>query len=408
MPAARPASHSVSHGGELMSYLSPSAERVLTHREPLSDSQRDLQASEDHFSDTLDAVNDLVVVHDAETGAILAVNSRVQETFGFSSERMASLTVADLCTGDPPFTPQRAKQLVTQALEEGPQLFEWQTRRQDGEMIWMEVNLKSATIGGRRCVLAVGRDMTERRRAREELQENRDELAASVRYRTAELERANAMLREVLSLQEQERQLVTFEIHDGFVQYVNAAIMQLEAFRARHRAAATGGDAEMLDEGLRLLRKSIAEARRLMYSLRPPILDEYGVVPAIEHFVFGLQDTENRDIEFTHDIEFDRLASPLENAIFRVAQEAVHNACRHSGSGRIAVSLIQNDGHVRVTVEDWGVGFDVQESAGDRFGLRGIRERARLFGGEATIDSVPGQGTRVCVELPVVELDSTA
>ena len=144
----------------------------------------------------------------------------------------------------------------------------------------------------------------------------------------------------------------------------------------------------------------MAETRRLIGGLRPPVLDEAGVVPAIEYLVAEHQRRDGPEIEFVHEVQFDRLAPPLESALFRIVQECLTNACRYSQSPKVRVELRQADDRVRIDVQDWGVGFDPEQIGDGHFGLRGIRERARLLGGTVSIQTAPQQGTHVTVELP--------
>ena len=95
----------------------------------------------------------------------------------------------------------------------------------------------------------------------------------------------------------------------------------------------------------------------------------------------------------------------MENAIYRIAQEGLTNACQHSKSEKVRVSLLQREDRVRIEIRDWGVGFDTKKVRGDHFGLEGIRQRARLLGGKCSIRSKPGKGTRITVDLPVVLRD---
>ncbi len=207
-------------------------------------------------------------------------------------------------------------------------------------------------------------------------------------------------LREWLELSERERQLVAFEIHDGFVQQATAALMHLQAFRELH-----GPESEearkALNSAIGSLEESIREARRLMAGLRPPVLEEAGAVAAIEDLTHDADQRERPEIEFSHAVQFDRLSPVLETTIFRIAQESLANACRHSRSEKVRISLVQDGDRIHLEVRDWGVGFDPEAIDPSRFGLRGIRERARLLGGRAVIETAPGQGTRVAVELPV-------
>jgi signal transduction histidine kinase len=137
-----------------------------------------------------------------------------------------------------------------------------------------------------------------------------------------------------------------------------------------------------------------------MNGLRPPVLDDFGLVPAIEQLIQESRAASGVDIQWSHQMTSDRLPAPLETVLYRIIQESITNALRHSGSMRIRVALIEQDDRVRAEVQDWGRGIDPERIPQERFGLQGIRERAKLFGGEAVIQSVVGKGTHITVELP--------
>ena len=139
--------------------------------------------------------------------------------------------------------------------------------------------------------------------------------------------------------------------------------------------------------------------------MRPPILDDSGVVAAIAYLCSEHRQNDGPQIELVHDVNFNRLDPPLEVALFRIAQEGLTNACRYSQSPKIRVELSQFNNHVRLTVQDWGVGFDSLGVKGESFGLRGIHERVALLGGSASVNSTPGKGTTITAELPVIEAD---
>lgn len=123
---------------------------------------------------------------------------------------------------------------------------------------------------------------------------------------------------------------------------------------------------------------------------------------ALDCLICEMQGREEPEIEFVRNVQFDRLSPPLETALFRITQEALNNACRHSRSKKVCVTLAEQDGHVRVEVQDWGAGFDPGLVTKNSFGLRGIRERARVLAGQAIVDTAPGKGTRIIVELPLL------
>ena len=133
------------------------------------------------------------------------------------------------------------------------------------------------------------------------------------------------------------------------------------------------------------------------------MLDELGIVEAVEYLVYEHRKEGGPEIEFDHDLACGRLAPPLESAIFRIVQESLQNACRHSRSDRIHVALGKRDDRIHIDVRDWGIGFNVDGVAEQRFGLQGIRERVRLLDGQVTIESAPAKGTHISVELPLID-----
>lgn len=205
------------------------------------------------------------------------------------------------------------------------------------------------------------------------------------------------VLGQLLEIQERERQVVSYEIHDGLAQYVTGALMHLEAFAHANPGCAAAPE---LHEAMRLVRMASDEARRLIGGLRPPALDELGITEAIEALVSEAR-TDIPQVTFRHAVPGSRLPPQMETAVFRIVQESLTNARKHARPATATVDLIRTDGLLRIRVWDDGTGFEPQTVPLDRFGLEGIRQRARLFGGEARIVSSPGNGTTVEVTLPV-------
>jgi len=211
-------------------------------------------------------------------------------------------------------------------------------------------------------------------------------------------------LQQMLRTQERERQLVSYEIHDGLAQYQAGAIMQLEA--AVH--ALESPQQRRLDdvrracvEGLRLMRAAAAEARRLIEGLRPPMLDELGVEEAIESLVERMRGI-GPAIDYLHPRSLRKLDPDVATAVFRIVQESLSNIRKHSQAEHVRIVVEPCDpDDITVRVSDDGSGFDVQAVPPDRFGLEGIRQRARLFGREAKIESRAGKGTTIEVTLPM-------
>ena len=152
-----------------------------------------------------------------------------------------------------------------------------------------------------------------------------------------------------------------------------------------------------------MLQQGHFEARRLINGVRPPALDELGVLEAIKHLIHEESRRKEPKIEFQNLFDFDRLAPILENTIYRIIQEGLANACKHSKSEKVQVSLIQRKEYVRIEIRDQGVGFAPEKVNENCYGLAGIQERARLLGGKSSIRSILGKGTHITVELPLVE-----
>jgi signal transduction histidine kinase len=263
---------------------------------------------------------------------------------------------------------------------------------------------------------------------REAMQFDREELEQLVQLRTADLLSMNAELAEqiesrkkaqaaqreeqrhlehLLEMYERDRQLVSYEIHDGFVQHATGALMSFQAALSQLQEDASLAHQSMA-QGVQMLQDGIAEARWLISGLRPTILDDFGVIATVDHLVRESQVRTDTKIQWTHDVQFDRLAPPLELALFRVIQESLTNALRHGKSNRVSIDLRQHGDVIYLVVQDWGTGFDRENVKAGRFGLRGIEERARVLGGKADIQSKLGEGTRVMVEFPVVRLEAAA
>ncbi|MHB1036945.1 MAG: PAS domain S-box protein [Pirellulales bacterium] len=266
---------------------------------------------------------------------------------------------------------------------------EYRIRHRDGSYRWIKAcGVVLRDPQGRPCrFVGVHVDITERKEAEEAIRKER------------------RLLRRLLDLHEQERKVLAYEIHDGFAQQLTGAFLQLQTYN--HLKMHDPEQAQKaLDTAGKLVVRSIDETRRLIGGLRPPVLDESGLVSAIDYLICETLEPAGIEVEFTHRLEVERLAPPLESAIFRIIQESLTNVRRHSHAEKARVQLVQEGQSVRIEVRDWGAGFDVDRVEPSHFGLQGISERARLLGGTATISSAPGAGTCICVVLPLVDAGS--
>jgi len=151
----------------------------------------------------------------------------------------------------------------------------------------------------------------------------------------------------------------------------------------------------------------LAEGRRLISGLRPPIIDEQGVVAALDYLVDEIRTMSDCEVEFIEDVHFDRSAPLFEGTIYRIVQEALFNVIRHSRALKARVELKQIKDRLEIQVQDWGQGFDPETVTEQNYGLAGIRERARMFRGQVKIETAPGCGTTLSVVLPLADFEPT-
>ena len=283
----------------------------------------------------------------------------------------------------------------------------------------------------RRLGGAVSRALSEtqnlqaRRRAEAELRAAHADLEKRVQLRTAELQLANARLREemderrkaetelsnarlfLVRLREQERLNLSREIHDGVVQDligVGYAVADTE------RKVVAG---QTLSDTVTLLRRhradilaSVRRLRTLVKGLRPPGLHEFGLEHALQVFVSSLDTSGRPACHLTVTEDAVHLSEVVSQAFFRVAQEAVRNALRHARATTVDIAVSVRDDGAYLVISDDGSGFRVPERLGslaadEHFGLVGMDEHAQLVGGQLYLESAPGRGTRVTVVVPL-------
>ena len=346
--------------------------------------EESLRQSHDELRAIYDEIVDGIIVVDIETSRLVRANAAYCRMLGYSKEEAFSLTPVQV---HPPEVLPRvwehieaAKQGTVARIEGLPFL------RKDGSIIYADVVSSQIHYNESPSWISFFHDVTDRKLADEALQ------------------RQHRTLKHLLQSSDHERQTIAYEIHDELAQQLTGAIMQFEVFN-HIKVTKPQQATDAYHAGMTLLRQAHREARRLIAGVRPPILDEAGVVDAVSHLVNELRREKGPKIEFRNIVEFDRLVPILENAVYRITQEALANACKHSGSEKVYVTLLQQGNRLRIEVRDWGVGFETKTNPKNHYGLEGIRQRAKLLGGKCSIQSKAGKGTRVIVELPVVLRD---
>ncbi|MBI3925716.1 MAG: PAS domain-containing sensor histidine kinase [Armatimonadetes bacterium] len=298
---------------------------------------------------------------------IQAVNEMACETLGYAEEELIGKPLEIvLAQSEEPLFEASFRNLESAYLTK------------DGRVIPVLISCSLAPGGG---IVTSAQDISARKQAETELQDARGRL--------------QELLERLAQAQEEERRAIAHDLHDGLLQYIVAAELQL-----RTGIDEQGTRTDSILSGLERLRDAVMEGRRLIQNLRPAALEHFGLVEAVRLMLGSLHEECGWVVGFDSNLETE-LPPAVETCAYRIVQEALNNARKHSGTEEIAVSLRQLGDEVRILVQDWGTGFDPAVQLPGRVGLHSMRERAELLGGWFRLDSGPDRGTRVEAGIPV-------
>jgi PAS domain S-box-containing protein len=348
-----------------------------------------LRESEAMLRELFDSAPDTVVVVDGD-GRIARANAQIEQMFGFGQEELVGKPVEVLLSERFRRSHVRHREGYlaeprTRPMGAGLELF---CRRKDGTEIPVDIMLSPVERAEGGLVIAVVRDITNRKRAEEALKRREEEL--------------RALSASLLSVQDEERRRIARELHDSTAQNLAGLAMNLSLLMT---AAATVSDPSLqriLSDSRALAEQCSREVRNLSYLLHPPLLDDLGLAPALKSYIAGFGQRTGIEVQLDVPPDLGRLAPEIETALFRIVQEGLTNVHRHSGSTRAAIRLALTDREVKLTVEDEGAGSAsraIEDGVRLGVGIPGMRERAKQLGGHMDIDS-GHDGTIVTVSLP--------
>lgn len=237
---------------------------------------------------------------------------------------------------------------------------------------------------------AVGRDITERKKTEDELRDAK--------------KRLQSISKSLLERIEKERRFIARELHDEIGQSLTALRINLQKMQKSPNSFCC---TDSIKQNMEIVEHLLGQVRKLSLDLRPSLLDDLGLVPALRWYVNRVQQS-GLPVSFITDSMESRLPLEIETACFRVIQEALTNALRHSKARRVTVELRLGESVLHVCVRDDGSGFDVRSTQrravkGESFGLLSMQERAVLVGGAVEIESSPGKGTSIRARFPLRE-----
>ncbi len=375
----------------------------------------------------LDNVRESVVATDLQ-GRVTYWGRGAKALYGYSAQEVMGKSITFIVE---PQDEEAEQARMRQVKETGSWRGVYRQRRKDGSHFWADtsISLVRDRQGRPRGMVGIDRDITDRKQAQaqreaalEALRQAQDELEQRVEARTADLSRANVLLVQEVSerarvqealrqsrrqlrelsarlaaVEEAEKQHLARELHDQVGQNLTALGINLNIVRAQLPPELASLQPR-LDDALALVEETTERIRNVMAELRPPVLDDYGLVAALRWYAEQFTARMGLPVTVEGPGLAPRLAPAVEIALFRVVQEALTNVAKHAQASRATVALTSNQAGVRLVVADDGVGFDVSHR-GQSWGLMGMTERAQGVGASFRIESSPQQGTRVIVEV---------
>ena len=248
-------------------------------------------------------------------------------------------------------------------------------------------------------------EIVRRQQVEEDLRANRKELSRLLRQSRLQQKQLRDLSHRMLHVQEEERKRISRELHDVIAQTLVGINVHL-AVLAQGKAAVPENLRLQISRTQLLVEKAVGIVHDFARELRPTMLDDLGLIPALQVFMKGFMAETGIRVSLNAFAKIDQATSTVRTVLYRIAQEALANVARHAGASRVEVAIESLEDVVRMTIKDNGKGFRVIGNAGskknNRLGLIGMRERVEMIGGTFQVDSAPGGPTTVQVEIPAI------
>ena len=257
------------------------------------------------------------------------------------------------------------------------------------------------SLGGVALALAIigalGYTNQQRKRKIAEQKQQLEKAKVKQLVKEQELQAIDAMI----SGQEKERQRLANELHDNLGSLLVTLKLHFENYKNQ---AASNHQENLLNNTDDLLEEAYQKVRGMAHARNTGVVARYGLIPAVENFAAKISATQQLNINVVHNDFTDRLENTLELSIFRMTQELITNVIKHANATQVHLELVRHEEYINILIEDNGIGFDPQTlSKKNSMGLSSIKKRVEVNGGITHIDSVPGHGTTVSIDLPLAK-----
>lgn len=313
---------------------------------------------------------------------IIEVNTAALKQYGYEREEFLALDIFSLRPGD---DVEKLRASTNRNFRGIYYAGVWRHQRKNGTILYVNVVTHDIYYEGKPTRFVLANEVTEQYLAEEKLKEAYEE----TRKLTDHLQ----------TVREEERLHIAREIHDELGQLLTVLKMDV-SWLNRKLQPATEPVQEKLKELLSLIDLTVKKVRHISSELRPSLLDDLGLIAAMEWHIEEFQKRSGIELESHMPAAELQLPEPVKIGLFRILQESLTNVARHSDAQRVIVTLLQKENHLILTIEDNGKGFDADNSKKKTLGLLGMKERALMIGGEYKITGTAGKGTIVEVSVP--------
>ncbi len=362
--------------------LLPRVIEKVVYKEKLKQSLRE---SDKKYKILFDGANDAIFIADIETGHILDANREAERLIGRSREEIINMHRSKI---HPPDKAEYYREHFRKHIEADRIVdFDAEVIRKDGTIVPVSISANVIQLHGRKLIQGIFRDCTEQKRG--------EDLARNLSQR-------------MMQAQERERQMISYELHDRIAQNLSSLKLSCDLlFDGQSNISP-----ELKEKKINLsqeIEQTIIAVRDLSYELRPPGIDEMGLVTAIEIYCEEFSEKSGLEVEFQSAglLELN-LDDDIKIHLYRLIQEGLNNIQKHAHADRATIKLVGASPNIILRIEDNGKGFDVRErelalGKEKRMGLRSMKERVNLLGGEITIRSRLMKGTKIVIKLPLKE-----
>lgn len=270
------------------------------------------------------------------------------------------------------------------------------------------------TLRGRSADLATSnrqlkKEIAQRRLAEESLRRSEQHYGLLLEQSRRMQEQLRLLSRELLSAQEEERKKISRELHDVIAQTLTTINVRLAALK-KEATFSTKGLERSIARTQQLVQESVEIVHRFARELRPTVLDDLGLIPALHTFLKTFREETGIRVSLSAFAKVEQVNGDKRTVLYRVAQEALTNVARHAQASSVHVQIQKLDGAICLKIRDDGKGFQEERvlhaKKSKRLGLLGMRERLEMVGGRFAIESVPGKGTTVIAQIPLMNRSS--